>query len=309
MKILLLTTGGTIASIIDDGVVDVKPQGRLLVLRKYREIDTDTEFEVVSPINILSENVTFDNYKALINAMLQIDFDLYDGIIITHGSDTLAYTSAMIGLLFSNINKPIAIVAADRSLQDEKSNGLDNFIAGVKIIKAGKNGVYVPYKNADGVTYIHHATNLLESGILSDDFHSVGGACAVFENGVISDLECSVEKQKGIKIEDADLSFSKNIVQIFPYPELDYSKIDISKADAVIHRTYHAGSVCANKNGEKSVTALIYRCKEKNIPLYICGLKSGKANYYSLNSVLFKGVKPLYDMSPACAYIKLLLEG
>ncbi len=309
MKILLITTGGTIASIIDDGVVDVKPQGRLLVLRKYKEIDPDTEFEVVSPVNILSENVKFDDYMSLINAMLKIDFDLYDGVIITHGSDTLAYTSALIGLLFSSIGKPIAIVAADRSLQDEKSNGMDNFIAGVEMIKASKNGVYVPYKNADGVTYIHHATNLLESGILSDDFHSVGGACAIFENGVISDLQCSVEKQKGIRIEDADLSFSKNIVQVFPYPELDYSKIDISKADAVIHRTYHAGSVCANKNGTSCVSSLIYRCNQRGIPFYICGLKSGKANYYSLNSVLSKGVKPLYDISPACAYIKLLLEG
>ncbi len=309
MKILLITTGGTIASVIDDGVVDVKPQGKLLVLSKYREFDPDTQFEVVSPVNILSENVMFSDYKKLINEMMQIDFDLYDGVIITHGSDTLAYTSALIGLLFSSIGKPVVMVAADKSLQDESSNGMDNFIAGVEIIKAGKNGVYVPYKNADGVTYIHHATNLLESGILSDDFHSVGGACAVFENGVISDLQCSVEKQKGIRIEDADLSFSKNIVQVFPYPELDYSKIDISCADAVIHRTYHAGSVCANKNGTKCVNSLIYRCKEKSIPFYVCGLKSGKANYYSLQSVLSKGVEPLYDISPACAYIKLLLEG
>lgn len=308
MKILLFTTGGTIASVIDDGVIDVKPQGKLLVLDKYAEIDKETEFEVMSPVNILSENVKLSDYKAIIEAFKEIDFDLYDGVIVTHGSDTLAYTSAMISLLYADVNKPVAIVAADKSLQDESSNGMDNFTAGIELIKQGLNGVYVPYRNGDGVTYIHYGQKLLESSVLSDDFYSVDGAFATFENGEIKKLN-SGERLYSIDIKKADLSFSKKIMQIMPCPDFDYSRIDVKGLDAVLHRTYHAGSVCVNKEGSRCITHLIERCKAEDVPLYICGLKSGKANYYSMSSILSMGVKPLYDMSPACAYMKLMMEG
>lgn len=309
MKILLMTTGGTIASVITDGVIDVKPQGKLLVLKKYKEIDSFTEFDVISPINILSENVKLSDYKVIVDTLKVVDFDLYDGVIITHGSDTLAYTSALVGLLFSDINKPIAVVAADKSLQELGSNGMDNFLCAVEIIKKKMNGVYVPYRNADGVTYVHYATNLFESGILSDDFYSFGGACAMYKDGVFTQLECSAKRPQGVLLKDADLSFSKEVLQVYPYPHMDYSRIDINGIKAVLHRTYHAGSVCAYDDKNHSVTSLIERCKEQGVPFYICGLKEGKANYQTLDSVLPLSVKALYDMAPACAYMKLLIEG
>ena len=307
MKILLFTTGGTIASVIDDGVIDVTPQGKLLVLKMYKEIDKDTEFEVVSPVNILSENVQLSDYKAIIDAFKNIDMSLYDGVIVTHGSDTLAYTSALLGLLFSNINKPVCVVAADKSLQDEKSNGMDNFCAAVEIIKSGMCGVYVPYRNADNKVYIHNAVELFESDTLSDDFYSLGGAYAVFENGsIVKKKEYS--KLHTVDIANANLNFEKRIMQVMPYPDLDYSRFDVEGLNAVLHRTYHAGSVCAVGDNNNCITTLIDKCEKAGVPLYICGLKTGKDNYYSMSSIMDKGVKLLYDMAPACAYMKLMLE-
>lgn len=309
MKILLVTTGGTIASIIDDGVIDVSPQGKLLVLKKYREIDNDTQFEIMSPVNILSENITADDYKIIAKTMLSIDYDKYDGVIVTHGSDTLAYTSAMIGLLLSDIEKPVCVVAADKSLQDEKSNGMDNFVAAVQVIKAQKNGVFVPYRNADMVTYIHIGTMLFESSVLSDDFYSVGGACGEYKDNVLRFYHKQYEAERLCDKSNIDLSFTKKIVQVCPYPLLDYSRIDIEGADAVIHRTYHAGSMCVNNDENTSVLSLVARCKDKNIPFYICGLTSGKDNYFSMSNILKREVNVLFDMSPACAYMKVMLEG
>lgn len=309
MKILLVTTGGTIASVISDNVIDVTNQGKLLVLDKYKEIDPDTEFTVISPVNILSENVSVNDYKAIAECLCDIDFDKYDGVIITHGSDTLAYTSALVGLLFDDVNKPIMLVAADRPLEDESSNGMDNFVCAVALIRSKENGVFVPYRNSDGVTYIHYATNLLESSTLSDDFYSVCGAYAVYENEVISKCRCKITKPQGIAIKDADLSFDKKIMQINPYPSIDYSRYDISDVDAVLHRTYHAGTMCAVGDDDSSVISLLKRCKAQGVPFYICGVKGNKAGYSSLDSVIKAGANVLYDMSPACAYIKLMIEG
>ncbi len=309
MKILLFTTGGTIASIIDDGVIDVKPQGKLLLLNKYAQIDKETDFTVLSPINILSENVRLSDYKTIVEEFKSVDFSPYDGIIVTHGSDTLAYTSALLGLLFSGINKPVCVVAADKSLQDKNSNGMDNFIAGIEVIKRGIKGVFVPYRNSNGVTYVHHAQHLFESDTLSDDFYSLGGAFAAYKDGEFKVIEKKESNFYTIDVEKADLSFSKKIMQVMPYPDLDYSRIDVSGLDAVLHRTYHAGSVSISEDKGRDISVLIEKCESENVPLYISGLKSGKANYYSMSSILDKGVKPLYDMAPACAYMKLMLEG
>ena len=309
MRILLFTTGGTIASIIDDGVIDVKPQSNLLVLKKYAEIDKETDFSVVSPINILSENIKLSDFRTIVEEFKKIDFSLYDGVIVTHGSDTLAYTSSLLGLLFSDINKPVCVVAADKSLQDESSNGMDNFIAGVEVIRSGLNGVCVPYRNADGVTYIHYAVNLFESDTLSDDFYSLNGAFATYKNGEIRIINKEKPVLHTVDIKKADLAFDKRILQVMPYPDLDYRCIDVSGFDCVLHRTYHAGSVSISEDEGRDVSVLIEKCESENVPFYICGLKSGKANYYSMSSILEKGVRALYDTAPACAYMKLMLEG
>ncbi len=308
MKILLITTGGTIASVIHSGVIDVTQHARLLVLEKYRAIDDKTQFDVISPVNILSENVRVSDYKAIVKAINNTDVKAYDGIIITHGSDTLAYTSALIGLLYEKLDIPIALVASDKPLEDERSNGMDNFICAVEIIKAKMCGVYVPYKNADGVMYIHYATNLLQSQMLSDDFYSVGGAYAVYEDGCISKSSYAKERPK-IDVDKADLNFNRTILQVSPYPALDYSRFDIDGLWAVLHTTYHAGTMCADKDDDTSVLSLIRRCKQKGVPFYVCGVYSGKSDYKSLDTVIGEGAIVLYDMSPACAYMKLLLEG
>lgn len=308
MNILLLTTGGTIASVEDNGVIDVKQHTRLLILEKYRQLDNVTHFDVVSPVNILSENISKEDYKAIVTALCNVQFENYDGVIITHGSDTLAYTAALVSLLFGDINKPIAVVAADKPLGDVRSNGLDNFICAVEIIKQNMCGVYVPYRNADGVTYIHHAANLLESAVFSDDFYSVGGACAVYENGAITMRECDATPQKALDIDFSKLSFDSKVLQINPYPDIDYSCYNISDIKAVLHRSFHAGTLCCQYD-DHSLLPFIKRCKNEGVDFYVCGVKSGKADYASLKKAIDAGAKVLYDMSPACAYIKLLIEG
>ena len=186
---------------------------------------------------------------------------------------------------------------------------MDNFVAAVEFIRQGINGVFVPYRNSDSVVYIHYAQQLFESDTLSDDFYSLGGAFARFQNSAFTICKNEDSKLYKIDINTADLSFSKKIMQVMPYPDLDYSRIDVKGLDSVLHRTYHAGSVCAVGESDRCIDTLIDKCKNENVSLYICGLKKGKANYYSMSATLSKGVKVLYDMAPACAYMKLMLEG
>lgn len=66
----------------------------------------------------------------------------YDGIVVTHGTDTLQYTSAFLAYIFDGLNVPIVLVSANYPLDDSRSNGFENFVGAIDFIKSGSgNGV------------------------------------------------------------------------------------------------------------------------------------------------------------------------
>ena len=98
LKIALVKTGGTIETAQSYGIMSLKDNAdedisKLLLLDKEKyKID----FTVFAPIRILSENSDCIFLEKLSAFFKELNFSDYDGIIITHGTDTLAYTSAFL---------------------------------------------------------------------------------------------------------------------------------------------------------------------------------------------------------------------
>ncbi len=174
MKILVLSTGGTIGSATKDGVMSPNKNATALLVLLYESSFQDVaEFDCESVSDILSENVTEPFYEKLINRLLAVDTEKYDGVIVLHGTDTLAYTSSLAAMVCRSLPIPVGFVGANYPLKHPKSNAFVNFRAAVEYLKAGGRGFFVPYENSDGKTYIHLATRLTEADFLHDDFHSL----------------------------------------------------------------------------------------------------------------------------------------
>ena len=141
MRILVVFTGGTIGSTVKNGIADVDSEASKILLDICSDYDS-TEFEYLSPFNILSENANCNTLTRICNFMLDIDYEKYDGVIITHGSDTLAYTSAMLGFVLSWVKIPVVITAADYVLTLPQSNGTENFKASIDFISDFVNGIH-----------------------------------------------------------------------------------------------------------------------------------------------------------------------
>ena len=83
----------------------------------------------------------------MIHEINSIDTALYSGVILTHGSDTLAYTSALLGMYFRHFDIPLFIIASNKPIGEKGSNGLFNFTSAVGLIKGGKyKGVFTLYE-------------------------------------------------------------------------------------------------------------------------------------------------------------------
>ena len=127
-KLLLIATGGTIASkYTDNGLTpQVDADSLLEHVPEHREF---CEADTIQPLNLDSTNIQPENWKAMA-AVIEKHYEYYDGFVICHGTDTMAYTAAALSYLIQNNNKPIVITGAQKPIgfptTDAKKNLLDS---------------------------------------------------------------------------------------------------------------------------------------------------------------------------------------
>lgn len=127
-KILLIATGGTIASKYTEN--GLSPQISSEELLSYVPSARDfCRIDTVQPFNLDSTNVCHRQWLALA-ALIEKKYDGYDGFVICHGTDTMAYTAAALSYLIQNNDKPVVITGAqkpiDLAVTDARTNLLDS---------------------------------------------------------------------------------------------------------------------------------------------------------------------------------------
>ena len=129
-KILMIGTGGTIASKqTDNGLAPcLTPEDILSFLPAVKDV---CEVHTLQVCNLDSTNVAPEHWKLMVQAV-EKNYYNYDGFVICHGTDTLAYTAAALSYMIQNSAKPIVITGAQKPINvdvtDAKSNLLDSFI-------------------------------------------------------------------------------------------------------------------------------------------------------------------------------------
>lgn len=128
-KILLIATGGTIASKKSDS--GLKPQITPDELMQYiPQANEICAFHAIQLLNLDSSNMEPKHWKRMVHTIRE-NYDAYDGFVIAHGTDTMAYTAAALSYMIQNSPKPIVITGAqkpiDLEITDAKSNLLDSF--------------------------------------------------------------------------------------------------------------------------------------------------------------------------------------
>lgn len=316
MKILTVLTGGTIGSSVKNGIADVD-SGTSCILMDICKDYPNIEFEYISPINYLSENATCDTLSEICNFMLNIDFQKYDGVIITHGSDTLAYTSAMLGMVLSWVKIPIAITAADYVLTSPKSNGIHNFRASIDFIKDSTSnlhnntGVFTIWKNNDENVKVYISTRLNEADGRLDKFSSWGNAefgtmenSHFKRNSNVINPDFTISCKNTVFLKGKKLNFKNNVLLLQSHVGFDFDSVNIEGKSAVIFKLYHSATACTV--GDKtSFLKFAKKCSENNVDVYVYPVKKMDYKYKSTENI--KNIISLYNINTSSAYCKALL--
>lgn len=145
-KILLLSTGGTIASrTAGNGFVPAAEAEDLLCL--IPELKDLCEVRYATLMNLDSSNIQPEEWADMASAVFRA-LSVCDGVVITHGTDTMAYSSAALAYMLQNLNKPVIFTGAQipieepdtdgkRNLKDAFSAAVDGRLAGVYIVFDG----------------------------------------------------------------------------------------------------------------------------------------------------------------------------
>lgn len=306
-KILVVFTGGTIASGVENGYIspDGKNAYKLLDMYEKENKKRAVEFFAVSPYNILSENLNPGYICRLVLCIKEnIKKGGYDGVIVAHGTDTLPYSAAALSYAFGLGSIPIVLVSSNYILEDKRQNGYKNFCAAVAFIEGGYGrGAFVSYQNADKTLYIHRASRILNHVMYTDDVISVKNSYyARLEGDIFIKNENYFETADETAVFDFEKYSAKRSVlmlNIYPGERFNY---DLKNVFAVLLCSYHSGTVNTD-SGE--LKAFLSYAKKSGVPVFLLG--GGKKVLYASAKDFDKlGLKLIDFAAPPAMYIKLL---
>jgi L-asparaginase/Glu-tRNA(Gln) amidotransferase subunit D len=313
-QILVVFTGGTIGSSTSEGTIKPSEAAPFKLLgefeRRFPDKSKEVVFESIEPIRLLSENLAPAAWPIIIEAIEAKQPERYDGVIVTHGTDTLAYTAAALGFYFHGLKVPLLLVSSDHPLDHPKANGVDNFRCAVDLILDCKeSGVYVPYRNQGQQMQVHRGTRLASSLQLSGDFFSVRGQSYMdYRDGRFfrTGLPSVMAREEALPLK---ARFSNRILMIRPYPGLDYTHFSLDGVDAVLHDLYHSGTACSTPQwgDNHSLPAFILRCRQQGIKVYLAPARKSPDAYESTRFLLDTGAEMIWNLSIEAAYVKLAL--
>ena len=124
-KILLLATGGTIASkpTAAGGLAPAITSEELLSF--VPELAKLCEIDAVQLFSLDSTNVGPEQWQQLVHAIRQ-NYDAYDGFVIAHGTDTMAYTAAALSYMIQNSAKPVVLTGSQKSIYNRDTDARNN---------------------------------------------------------------------------------------------------------------------------------------------------------------------------------------
>lgn len=245
-KVLILFCGGTIVmEEKEDGSLNV-PVGRNSAIEILKNIEprlsqiADYEIEYIA--NMDSTNISPAEWDKIILAIKE-NYKKYDGFVITHGTDTMAYTASALSIAIKGLGKPIVLTGAQIPGSRMESDARRNLINAFRVATMDIAGVFIVFD--ERIILGARATKASESRL--DAFRSVNGEDAgeiKMEITINPWVKKRVKKNHDIEIKPG---FEPDIFVYTLSPGCDPSDLEFliknKKIKGVIIRAYGTGNI------------------------------------------------------------------
>ena len=300
-KIILLTTGGTIASLPGgEGLEPRRSEVMELALEQLRNFYDITVDDVMC---LDSSNITPGEWQLIARRMFE-DRVGFDGIVVSHGTDTMAYTASAITFMLPDIDLPVVFTGSQLPLADMLSDGPANLRAAFAMAASGHPGIFLAFDRK--VMLGCRAVKVRASGFSAFESVNARYAAQVTNRGLVVD-EAVLPVRRG----QARLcpEISRDIFLLKLTPGLNPAVFDVLAAmgyKGIVIEAFGLGGVNVLHKGLRGIR----RAVEDGISVVVttqCLYDSANLQVYQVGTKLLElGVIQGRDMTSEAAMTKLM---
>ena len=300
-KVLLLTTGGTIASLAgDDGL---QPHRSDVMERELQQLRTYYDITVRDVMCLDSSNIRPAEWQQIAAAVFENRAG-FDGIVISHGTDTMAYSASAVTFMLPDIDVPVVFTGSQLPLADMLSDGPDNLRTAFAMAASGKSGVYLAFDRK--IMLGCRAVKVRASCFSAFESVNARYAGIVSNRGLVLD-EAVLPERKGEPRLMTDISNSVFLLKLTP--GMNPAIFDMLCAlgyRGIVIEAFGLGGINVLSKELKSIR----RCVEDGISVVVttqCLYDSSDLRVYQVgNKLLDLGVIQGKDMTSEAAMTKLM---
>ena len=310
-KVLLLSTGGTIASKVDYRTGGVTPalsatelNAAVPELANIANIDAEVLFSEYS------ENLVPEHWKKIAEKLDTCAKSDYKGIVIAHGTDTMQYTAAFLSFALAGYPIPIALVGSQRSSDRPSSDAAINLISAVRfVVQENTRGIFVVmhHNESDDLVVCHVGTRVRKNHTSKRSaFQTIGDnpAFLILDKKIEKNMEKEFFKHNKY---EPKFNFDSHVALVKYYPGYDPKLLEhiiesgykaiIFEGTGLGHigKTMYESVKKANENG--IFMGMTSQCIDGRI---------GMTVYESGRDLLDLGIIPLSNMIPETALVKAM---
>jgi len=300
-KILLLTTGGTIASV--PGGDGLEPQRSGVMERELDQLRTYYDITVRDVMCLDSSNITPEEWRQIAQAIYR-ERQEYDGVVVSHGTDTMAYTASAVTFMLPDIDRPVVFTGSQLPLTDMLSDGPENLRTAFAMAASGHCGVFLAFDRK--VMLGCRAVKVRASGFSAFESVNARYAAQVSNRGLVVD-------SRVLPVRKGEAAFcpeiSREVFLLKLTPGLNPAIFDMLGAmgyKGIVIEAFGLGGMHVLSRGLRGIR----RCVEDGISVVVttqCLYDSADLQVYQVgNKLLELGVIQARDMTTEAAMTKLM---
>jgi L-asparaginase len=302
-KLLMLTTGGTISSVeSESGLV---PSSADTIL-KQMGIEQTHEFSLdVKEILLLdSSNIQPEEWNIIATAIYE-NMHNYGGIIVTHGTDTMAYSTSMVSFMVQNPSIPVVFTGSQLPIGNFLTDAITNLRSAFAMALSGVPGIFVAFDRK--IILGTRAVKVRTTSFNAFESINLKYAGTVDSNGLsLNHYVIPTYNDKTI----FNNKINSDVFLLKLTPATNPNIIDLlinSKVSGIVIEAFGAGGI---QFVRRDFIEKLHNASKHNIPVVVCSqclYESSNFNIYQVGKkALSAGVIEAFDMTTESAVTKLM---